>query len=136
MKKLVYFLLSAALLFSLAACSSNKLAEVFSEDEVIANAKSYVETINTLDYEAVVAGLREDLQAQVTAESLESAWSPLLSEAGKFEKYTTVVAYGQNDQSTQEDYAVCVLVCKYENASRTFTLSMDKDYEFIGLYMK
>jgi len=136
MKKTSFVLFAIALILSLAACTSNKLADVFGEDEVISNAKSYVETINTLDYKAVVAGLREDLQSQVTAESLESAWGPLLSEAGKFEKYTTVVVYGQKDQTTQEDYAVCVLVCKYENASYTFTLSMDKDYEFIGLYMK
>ena len=136
MRKILITLFAIALMLSLAACGSNNLADSFSEEEVIANAKSYVETINTLDYEAVVAGLREDLQSQVTAESLESAWGPLLDEAGKFEKYTTVVVYGQKDQTTQEDYAVCVLVCKYENASRTFTISMDKDYKFVGLYMK
>lgn len=136
MKKILITLFAIALTLSLAACGSNNLADSFSEEEVIANAKSYVETINTLDYEAVVAGLREDLQSQVTAESLESAWGPLLDEAGEFEKYTTVVVYGQKDQTTQEDYAVCVLVCKYENASRTFTISMDKDYKFVGLYMK
>ncbi len=136
MKKILITLFAIALTLSLAACGSNNLADSFSEEEVIANAKSYVETINTLDYEAVVAGLREDLQSQVTVESLESAWGPLLDEAGEFEKYTTVVVYGQKDQTTQEDYAVCVLVCKYENASRTFTISMDKDYKFVGLYMK
>lgn len=136
MKKALIFLFAIALILSLAACGESKLADAFSEEEVIANAESYVETINTLDFEAVVAGLREDLQSQVTAESLESAWGPLLDKAGKFEKYTTVVVYGQKDKTTQEDYAVCVLVCKYENASRTFTLSMDKDYKFIGLYMK
>lgn len=136
MRKILITLFAIALMLSLAACGSNNLADSFSEEEVIANAKSYVETINTLDYEAVVAGLREDLQSQVTAESLESAWGPLLDEAGEFEKYTTVVVYGQKDQTTQEDYAVCVLVCKYENASRTFTISMDKDYKFVGLYMK
>ncbi len=136
MKKALIFLFAIALILSLAACGESKLADAFSEEEVIANAESYVETINTLDFEAVVAGLREDLQSQVTAGSLESAWGPLLDKAGKFEKYTTVVVYGQKDKTTQEDYAVCVLVCKYENASRTFTLSMDKDYKFIGLYMK
>ena len=136
MKKILITLFFFFLTLSLAACGSNNLADSFSEVVVIANSKSYVETINTLDYEAVVAGLREDLQSQVTAESLESAWGPLLDEAGEFEKYTTVVVYGQKDQTTQEDYAVCVLVCKYENASRTFTISMDKDYKFVGLYMK
>lgn len=136
MKRAIIFLLSIIILASFVACSSNKLADVFKEDEVVARAKEYVETINTLDYDAVVAGLREDLQSQVTAESLESAWGPQLDEAGKLEKYTTVVAYGQKSKTTQEDYAVCVLVCEYENASLTFTISMDEDLEIVGLYMK
>lgn len=136
MKKLMASFIAFALLFSLVACSSNKLADIYNEDDVSARAKSVVETINTLDYDAIVAVLREDLQSQITSESLESAWGPLLDEAGAFKEYKTVVTYGQKDKTTDEDYAVCVLVCKYENASRTFTISMDKDLEVVGLYMK
>lgn len=136
MKKVLTLLLAIALILSLAACSSSKLADVFKEDEVVALAKSFVETINTQDYDAVVAEIRADLQSQVTADSLKNAWGPLLDEAGEFKDYTTVVTYGQKDKTTDEDYAVCVLVCKYENASRTFTISMDKDLAIVGLYMK
>ncbi|NCB74701.1 MAG: DUF3887 domain-containing protein [Clostridia bacterium] len=137
MKKATFLLLSVALVLSLTACASNiKLADGFSEEEVIAHAKSCVQNTNALDFDAVVAGLREDLQTQVTAESLENNWWHLLKEAGKFDDYKTIVVYGAKDKTTQEDYAVCVLVCKYENKNRTFTLSMDKNYELIGLYMK
>lgn len=136
MKKILTALIAFALLLSFAACSSSKLADIYSEDEIVARAKSVVEVINTLDYDSVVGVLREDLQSQVTSESLKSAWGSLLDEAGAFEEYKTVVAYGQKDKTTDEDYAVCVLVCKYENASRTFTISMDKDLEIVGLYMK
>ena len=136
MKKFLISLTAFALLLSFAACSSSKLADIYSEDEVVARAKGFVDIINTLDYDAVVSDIREDLQSQVTSESLKSAWGPLLDEAGAFKEYKTVVAYGQKDKTTGEDYAVCVLVCKYENASRTFTISMDKNLEIVGLYMK
>ena len=136
MKKILISLIAFSIFLSLSACSSSKLTDTYSEDEVVARAKSYVETRNTLDYDAVVAGLREDLQSQVTAESLESAWGPLLDESGAFVEYKTVVTYGQKSKSTDEDYAGCVLVCKYENASRTFTITMDKDLKIVGLYMK
>ena len=136
MKRIMTALIAFSLLLSFAACSSSKLADIYSQDEVIARAKDFVDTINTLDYDAVVSGIREDLQSQVTSESLKSAWGPLLDEAGAFEEYKTVVAYGQKDKTTDEDYAVCVLVCTYENASRTFTISMDKNLEIVGLYMK
>lgn len=136
MKKFLTSLIAFALILSFAACSSNKLADIYSEDEVITRAKGFVDTINTLDYDAVVSGIREDLQSQVTAESLKSAWDTQLTDAGAFEEYKTVVTYGQKDKTTGENYAVCVLVCKYENASLTFTISMDKSLEIVGLYMK
>ncbi|MBP8639911.1 MAG: DUF3887 domain-containing protein [Oscillospiraceae bacterium] len=136
MNKIIASFAAIVLLLSLAACSSSKLADIYKEDEVSTRAKSVVDTINTLDYDAVVAVLREDLQSQITSESLKSAWGPLLDEAGAFKEYKTVVTYGQKDKATEEDYAVCVLVCTYENASRTFTISMDKDLEIVGLYMK
>jgi len=136
MKKLTPSLLAVTLILSLAACSSSKLADVFKGDEVAARAKGFVETINTLDYDAVVSEIREDLQSQVTPESLERAWGVQLTDAGTFKEYATVVTYGQKDKSTGEDYAVCVLVCKYENASHTFTISIDKNLEIVGLYMK
>ncbi|PKM72115.1 MAG: hypothetical protein CVU91_10290 [Firmicutes bacterium HGW-Firmicutes-16] len=136
MKKLLLPILVVILILSLAACSSNKLADIYKEDEVIAKAKNVVETINTQDYDAVVAFVREDLQSQLTADSLESVWKPMLDESGVFKDYKTVVAYGQKSKSTSEEYAVCVLVCTYENATRTFTISLDKDLAVVGMYMK
>ena len=136
MKKVLLSALALVLILSLAACSSSKLADGFKEDEVLAKAKNVVETINTLDYDAVVAFVRSDLQSQLTAEALESAWDAQLREAGAFKEFKSTSAYGQKSKSTDEDYAVCILVCSYENATRTFTISMDKDLAIVGLYMK
>lgn len=136
MKKILLPVLTVIMLLSLAACSSAKLADIYKEDDVVAKAKSVVDTINTQDYDAVVAFVREDLQSQLTADALESAWKPMLDESGAFKEYKTVVTYGQKSKSTDEDYAVCVLVCTYENATRTFTISLDKDLVVVGMYMK
>ncbi|MGI5984380.1 MAG: DUF3887 domain-containing protein [Clostridiales bacterium] len=136
MKKILTSILAAALIFSLAACSSNKLAEVYKEDEVIARAKEIVDIINTYSYDEVTAELREDLQDQLTAEQLESALDSQLKAAGEFLEYKTEAVYGQKDSSEDKDYAVAVLICKYENASLTYTISMDKDLNIVGLYMK
>ena len=136
MKKLSAIILVLTLIISLAACSSNKLADIYNEDEVISRAKKTVEVINTLDYDAMVSEMRDDLESKITAEQLETAWGPMLDKAGKFVEYKTAVAYGQKDKATSEDYAVVVLVCKYENANLTYTLSMDKDLNIVGMYMK
>lgn len=135
MKKVLISALAIILMFSLVACSSNKLADSFKEDEVVAKAKNVVETINTKDFDAVAAMEREDLQDQLGADKLKSALEAPLEDAGAFKEYKTVVTYGMKDKSADEDYAVCILVCKYENATHKFTLSFDKDLKIVGLYM-
>lgn len=136
MKKVLVSAITVIMLLSLAACSSSKLADIYKEDDVVSKAKTVVETINTQDYDSVVAFVRSDLQTQLTADTLKTAWKTQLDESGAFKEYKSVVTYGQKSKSTGEDYAVCVLVCTYENATRTFTLSFDKDLSVVGMYMK
>lgn len=136
MKKVLVSAITVIMLLSLAACSSSKLADIYKEDDVVSKAKNVVETINTQDYDSVVAFVRSDLQTQLTADTLKTAWKTQLDESGAFKEYKSVVTYGQKSKSTGEDYAVCVLVCTYENATRTFTLSFDKDLSVVGMYMK
>lgn len=136
MKRIFSGLLAILMLMTLSACSSSKLADIYSADEVITRAKKVVEVINTLDYDAMNAELREDLRSALTAEQLKTAWDTKLAGAGSFTEYTTTATAGQKSKSTGEDYAIAILVCKYEKASLTFTISMDKDMQIVGLYMK
>lgn len=124
------------LLALLCACSAGKLADAFDEETVKDAAKETVQTINTRNYDAVISLLREDLQDQVTADQLRDAWDKSLSADGAFVEYTSVSVAGTRDKNTDEDYAVAVLACNYENGSQTFTLSFDTDYALVGLYMK
>ena len=136
MKKSIPAAVILALIILFTACSSNKLADIYNEDEVINRAKKTVEVINTLDYDAMVSEMRDDLESMITATQLEDAWGPLLNEAGGFVEFKTAIAYGQKSKSTGEDYAVVVLTCNYENATHTYTISMDKDLSIVGMYMK
>ena len=136
MKKIVYCVFAVSLILSLAACSSSTLMGGFEVDRVKAPTETLICFAHDQDYNGIVAMIREDLQSQITADALETAWTPLLDSSGAFEKVSSSAVYGQKDSSTGQDYAVCVAVCKYASASRTFTISMDKDYKIIGLYMK
>jgi histidyl-tRNA synthetase len=139
MKKIksAIFLLIMGMVFSMfAGCSSNKLADIYSEDEVIERAKQVVEVINTLDYIAMTDELRQDLRDQLTADQLKEAWDSKLQKAGKFKEYKATAALGQKSKSTGEDYAVAVITCKYENSNLTFTIVLDKNLDVVGMYMK
>lgn len=136
MKKFMIIIATLTIVLALASCSAVKLADIYDEAQVTARGKEVVEVINTQDYDAVNAQLRQDLQGALSSEKLKDAWDNLLTEAGSFEDYSGVTVIGQKSQSTGEDYAAAVLTCKYENATRVFTIIMDKDLAVVGMYMK
>lgn len=137
MKKALCFVLILAALLSLSACGAGTgLPEGFEETAVLARAEELITLINTKDYTAVVSQLRDDLESAITPEELEAAWGPALEKAGAFVEVTKAVVSGTKDQATGEDYAVAILVCKYENASLTYTISVDANLEIVGMYMK
>ncbi len=115
-------------------CASTKLAEGFDKDAVIEKAKQTVDVINTLDYAAMTALMRDDLEAQLSSDKLKEAWDKKLTELGAFEKIDNVSVVGQKTE--QSDYAVAVVVAKYKNGNAIYTLSFDPDMELAGMYMK
>lgn len=135
-KKALLLTLCLIMLLSLTACGGSKLSEEYDEQAVLAKAEELVMTANTLDYEAVHSMLREDLLPALTAQQLESSWGPFLEAAGAFVEITSRTAVTQKSQSTDENYAVAVLVCKYENANLTYTISMDVNLDIVGMYLK
>ena len=129
-------LLVGMILCFFVGCSSNKLADIYAEDEVIARAKQVVEVIHSLDYPLMIHELREDLRNQLTAEQLKETWDAKLTKAGEFKEYTATATTGQKSKTTEEEYAVAVLTCKYVNSSLTYTIVMDKNLDVVGMYMK
>lgn len=136
MKKFRIILSMVLMVGVLTSCGAGKLSENYNEDEVITKAQQVVELFNEKDYEAVTDMVREDLQEQLSADVLENALDEKLTAAGEFVEYSQSVTAGQQDKSTGEDYAITVLICKYENSNLTFTISMDEDMNLVGIYMK
>ncbi len=134
MKRKVPVLILTAVFLIFAAGCAGKVPEGYDKDRLTQCAKEVVETINTLDYAAIVLELKEDLQSEVTPQSLKTAWDAKLSALGAFKSYKNI-AY-TSAKSGDIVYAVVVLNCTYENGSATYTLSFDSDYDLVGLYMK
>ncbi len=136
MKKIVSIFLVSLFLLMLSACGSIKLADIYDENEVIDRAKEVVNVINTHDYDAIQAELRDDLEDKVTPDQLKSAWEKTLSDAGDFQDYKSITTVGQKSKSTGEDYAQVVLVCNYENSTLIYTIVMDANLDIVGMYLK
>lgn len=136
MKKIVFTILVLLFTVMLTACASTKLADIYDETAVIDRAKEVVDVINTRDFTAISAELRDDLEANITSDQLETAWGAKLSEAGNFKEYKSIVTVGQKSKSTGEDYATVVLVCAYDNSTLTYTITMDANLEIVGMYLK
>jgi predicted small lipoprotein YifL len=127
-------IITLALIF--AGCGAGKLPESFDETAVTDRAKEIVQLLTAQDFEAVSKEVREDVRELLPANELEKALGKMISDLGAFTEYKTVVTAGTKDQKTGEEYATVVLVCNYASGSATYTISMDKNLEIVGLYMK
>ena len=135
-KALALFMTVVMLTIILAGCgSATKLPEGFDEADVFATAENAVMTMNSGDYEALCAMWDEALQGDLTPEAFESAVSQTMPDAGEFVEFTSETAIGQKD-ADGNDYATAVLSAKYENQKVTFTISVNRDLELIGFYLK
>ena len=134
MKRLICCLLLFA--FLLIACTSQELSDAFDQETLEDTAGKTVELLNDRNFEDVTALVREDLQELLSAQQLETALEPVLDDYGTFEEIKSITMVGSNDAETQEEFAVCVLICNYENGKATYTLTFDTEYQLVGLYLK
>lgn len=136
MKKYLRVLIVILVMSLLFGCSGNKLSDKFDEQEVLDKGKEVVDVINTRQYEDVIALLREDLQSQITADQLVTAWDDQIVAAGEFDKIRNTAIESQEDSVTKEEYVTVILEAIYAEDTLIYTLSFDEDLMMIGLYMK
>lgn len=141
MKKLKITLviaLALVMVFGMTACSpSTDLNEdVYNKSEVIEHAKEMIYIVNTMDYEAVWNVLREDCQQNITPESIAKEWDETMQTTGEFEAFYKTTVTGGYDGDEGMDFAVVEFVCQYENGRITFTVTMDPNLEYVGIYME
>ena len=116
-------ILSLALL---AGCGAAPLPDGLTQESVTDTAAQTVAQLNDEDYDALFAGMTEEMTSAMTAEDLAAVWQPVLEAAGAFDSIT----------KTKDGYGVAVVQAKYENAAVTFTLSYTPEGKLGGLFFK
>ncbi len=119
-----------------AGCGSAPLPDGFDADAVTARAEEIVGYASDGEYDTIIDNLREDLRDAVTADQLEESWEPTYERVGAFESIKKVVLSGTSDNTTGEEYAVAQVLCTHEDGNVLYTLSFDKDFQLVGLYLK
>lgn len=129
-------LLSAV--FLLAGCEKKEqLSEVFDAANVKEEAKQVIELINSNDYDTLAnEKWNTALKAQLPAEAMRSSIKPLVDELGTFDSITNEAVTGQQDKDTDQEFAVAVIIAKYEKRKAQYTISFDTDMKVAGVYIK
>jgi len=135
-KTIVCAILALTLALGLFGCTGKALPEGFDAEEVGSAAEEIVGLATAGDYDSIVAALRSDLQASITADQLKEGWAAIYEKAGAFSSITKTVLSSTADSTTKEEYAVAQVQVKHENANLVYTLSFDKDLALVGLYLK
>ena len=136
LKSIVCAVLALTLALGLLGCSGKSLPEGFDAEEVGSAAEEIVGLATAGDYDSIVASLRSDLQASITADQLKEGWAATYEKAGVFSSITKTTLSSTADATTKEEYAVAQVLVKHENANLLYTLSFDKDLALVGLYLK
>jgi len=111
----------------LAACG-NKVDEATAE-KYTGKAEEVILLLSEGKYEEVHAMFNEEMEDALPVGEMD-ALTPLIEEAGKFEKI--------NKASVEEKdgYYVTVTVAKYSKKNRIFTITFDENDNIAGLYVK
>lgn len=127
MKRKLLFLFSVLAVLALAACG-NKVDEATAE-KYIGKAEEVILLLSEGKYEEVHAMFNEEMEDALPVGEMD-ALTPLIEEAGKFEKI--------NKASVEEKdgYYVTVTVAKYSKKNRIFTITFDENDNIAGLYVK
>lgn len=128
-------LLLVAFAFSGCSLSGAPIPEGMDSESTIAMAQDIAVSLSKGEYDAVAEQFSDEMKAQLSAQSLRDALSKDISKRGEVTKFLSHSIRGGVDDEAGE-YAVVVLVCKCENGTSTFTISIDTDMKICGLYMK
>lgn len=127
MKKFLSVLLGSLLAFILVGCG-NQVDEA-TADKYITKAKKVAENLTSGNYEAIHAQFGASMKANLSIEQMAEI-APIIEASGDFEKFDK-----QSIQEIDGDYAV-VLVAKYSEENRVYTISFNAEDEIVGLFVK
>jgi len=121
-------ILVTMLMLLLAACGGNKVDDATAE-KYITQAEEIVALLNEQHYEEIHAKFNDEMKAGLPVEDMEEL-TPIIEESGNFQE--------MDKASVEEEDGlyVTVLVAKYSNENRVFTITFNEDEEVAGLFIK
>lgn len=128
MKKILLMMLGVVMVFTLAACGGNKVDDSTAE-KYITKAEEVVGLLNEGKYTEVHTLFDEQMATALPVEEMEEL-TPLIEQSGNFEKV---------DKSSVEEkdgFYIVVLVAKYSEENRIYTISFNGQEEVVGLFIK
>ena len=115
----------------LTGCSPKSLPAGMEEDEVLEAGREVVIQLVKGEFEAVTERFREDIRETITPDQLREL---LEGEASGAEEYKEIIdAMATGRESDGEEFAVAVVMAKYEKDKVLFEVAFDPDMQMIGL---
>ena len=127
MRKILSVLLGALVALILVGCGSN--VDDATADKYIEQAKAVVENLNNENYEDIQAQFDAKMKANLTTEQMAEL-APIIEASGQFQEF--------DKQSVEEKdgYYTTILVAKYSEENRIYTISFNEQDEIVGLFIK
>lgn len=128
MKRITLLIVAILIIVGLVACGGSKVDDATTE-KYRAQSEQVVSLLNAGDYEELHtmfdAQMKEGLPVGKMAEL-----TPLIEEAGTFEKVDKFSV------EEKDGFYVTVLVAKYSEKKRVYTISFNGNEEIVGLFIK
>jgi len=128
MRRIIITLLGTCLLLMLVACRGNKVEDATAEI-YITKAEAIVDLLNEGNYEAVYDTFDDEMKTGLPVIAMEEL-TPIIKESGSFKEIDKASV------EEEEGMYITVLVAKYSDENRIFTLTFNGDEEVAGLFIK
>lgn len=128
MKKILVTMFGAVLMLMLVACGGNKVDDSIAE-KYITQAEEIVALLNAGNYEEIYAMFNDQMKAELSVESMGEL-TPIIEESGSFKEIDKASVEEKDGLYTT------VLVAKYSDKNRVFTISFNDNGDIAGLFIK
>ena len=109
----------------------------FDEEEVKAAAEEVIEILNDGDVDTLVEEKwNSTMRGMADKDMMEKDVLPIVEELGAFEGFDKEAVTGNKDKDTEQEFAVAIIIGKYEKRKAQFTISFDEDMKVGGFYIK
>lgn len=128
MKRVLFTVLSVMAMLALAACGGKKVDDATSE-KYISKAENIVSLLNEGKYQEVHAMFDDEMKTGLPEDQMKEL-TPIIEESGNYEKID------KSSVEKKDGFYIVVLVAKYSNENRVFTITFNDQDEVAGLYIK